>query len=76
MTGAQATHAVENQPPEFAPRDLWRDDAALREFLAEQPQHRLVAVAARAVREHEIRSHVTVGVVNREPGHPPSLRAS
>ena len=25
------THAVANQPPEFAPRDLWADDAVLRE---------------------------------------------
>lgn len=25
------THAVENQPPEFAPRDLWVTDIALRE---------------------------------------------
>ena len=36
MTGAQATHAVENQPPEFAPRDLWRDDAALSEALVRE----------------------------------------
>ena len=28
-----ATHCVDNQPPEFAPRDLWRDDLALREAL-------------------------------------------
>ena len=26
-----ATHTVDNQPPEFAPRDLWADDIALRE---------------------------------------------
>jgi len=25
------THRVENQPPPFEPRDLWQDDAALRE---------------------------------------------
>ena len=25
------THAVDNQPPPFAPRDLWHDDVALRE---------------------------------------------
>ncbi|MCI4567423.1 acyl-CoA dehydrogenase family protein [Lysobacter sp. CFH 32150] len=25
------THLVDNQPPEFAPRDLWADDMALRE---------------------------------------------
>jgi len=25
------THAVDNQPPPFEPRDLWRDDAVLRE---------------------------------------------
>src|SRR5690554_5311030 len=32
MSGS-ATHIVDNQPPEFAPRDLWRDDLALREAL-------------------------------------------
>ena len=32
MSGS-ATHSVDNQPPEFAPRDLWRDDRALREAL-------------------------------------------
>src|SRR3970282_1508719 len=26
-----ATHLVDNQPPPFAPRDLWVDDLALRE---------------------------------------------
>ena len=26
-----ATHVVDNQPPEFAPRDLWADDVVLRE---------------------------------------------
>ncbi|HZX76339.1 acyl-CoA dehydrogenase family protein [Lysobacter sp.] len=31
-----ATHRVENQPPEFAPRDLWRDDMALREAVARE----------------------------------------
>ena len=31
--GGSATHSVDNQPPEFAPRDLWRDDRALREAL-------------------------------------------
>lgn len=31
-----ATHRVENQPPEFAPRDLWRDDIALREAVARE----------------------------------------
>ena len=30
------THAVDNQPPEFAPRDLWQDDIALREALARE----------------------------------------
>jgi putative acyl-CoA dehydrogenase len=24
-------HDIDNQPPEFAARDLWADDAALRE---------------------------------------------
>src|SRR5690606_28252001 len=33
---AFATHAVENQPPQFGPCDLWRDDAALREALARE----------------------------------------
>jgi len=28
------THEVDNQPPEFAPRDLWRDDVALRAAVA------------------------------------------
>src|SRR5690554_2646576 len=32
MSGS-ATHVVDNQPPEFAPRDLWHDDLALREAL-------------------------------------------
>jgi putative acyl-CoA dehydrogenase len=27
------THVVDNQPPRFAPRDLWADDIALREAL-------------------------------------------
>lgn len=30
----EPTHEVANQPPEFAPRDLWADDAALREGIA------------------------------------------
>jgi putative acyl-CoA dehydrogenase len=30
----EPTHEVTNQPPEFAPRDLWADDAALREGFA------------------------------------------
>ena len=30
------THAVDNQPPDFAPRDLWQDDIALREALARE----------------------------------------
>jgi putative acyl-CoA dehydrogenase len=30
------THVVDNQPPEFAPRDLWEDDAALREAIARE----------------------------------------
>ncbi|MGY0798106.1 acyl-CoA dehydrogenase family protein [Lysobacter sp. A286] len=28
------THQVQNQPPPFAPRDLWRDDVVLREAAA------------------------------------------
>ncbi|KRA73182.1 DNA alkylation response protein [Lysobacter sp. Root667] len=31
-----ATHRVENQPPSFAPRDLWRDDHALREAVTRE----------------------------------------
>lgn len=31
-----ATHRVENQPPPFAPRDLWRDDVALRAAVARE----------------------------------------
>jgi putative acyl-CoA dehydrogenase len=30
------THTVDNQPPEFAPCDLWQDDIALREALARE----------------------------------------
>jgi len=30
------THAVANQPPEFAPRDLWQDDVVLREALSRE----------------------------------------
>jgi putative acyl-CoA dehydrogenase len=30
------THVVENQPPEFAPRDLWSDDVVLREAIARE----------------------------------------
>lgn len=30
------THEVDNQPPEFAPRNLWGDDAALRESVARE----------------------------------------
>ncbi|GAB1596735.1 acyl-CoA dehydrogenase family protein [Lysobacter claricitrinus] len=32
-TPAFETHEVANQPPEFAPRDLWRDDVALRDAM-------------------------------------------
>ena len=31
-----ATHTVRNQPPPFAPRDLWRDDQALRDAVARE----------------------------------------
>jgi putative acyl-CoA dehydrogenase len=30
------THVVDNQPPEFAPRDLWTDDVVLREGVARE----------------------------------------
>lgn len=30
------THVVDNQPPEFAPRDLWASDRALREAVARE----------------------------------------
>jgi putative acyl-CoA dehydrogenase len=30
------THVVDNQPPEFAPRDLWATDRALREAVARE----------------------------------------
>ena len=36
MPPAFQTHVVENQPPEFAPRDLWIDDVALREAIARE----------------------------------------
>ena len=35
-TPSMPTHDVENQPPEFAGRDLWADDAALREAVARE----------------------------------------
>lgn len=31
-----ATHRVDNQPPPFAPRDLWADDVALRQAVARE----------------------------------------
>jgi putative acyl-CoA dehydrogenase len=30
------THRVDNQPPEFAPRDLWADDVALQQVLVRE----------------------------------------
>jgi putative acyl-CoA dehydrogenase len=30
------THVVDNQPPDFGPRDLWADDAVLREGIARE----------------------------------------
>ncbi|KGM55522.1 acyl-CoA dehydrogenase [Lysobacter daejeonensis GH1-9] len=30
------THVVDNQPPEFAPRDLWADDIALRDAVGRE----------------------------------------
>ena len=35
-TAAFDTHVVANTPPPFAPRDLWRDDLALREAVARE----------------------------------------
>ena len=32
----ETPHADDNQPPEFAPRDLWADDIALREAVARE----------------------------------------
>jgi len=46
------THVVDNQPPEFAPRDLWATDRALREAVAreggESFESRLAAYGALA----------------------------
>ncbi|KAF1691837.1 acyl-CoA dehydrogenase family protein [Pseudoxanthomonas koreensis] len=42
------THRVDNTPPPFEPRDLWADDAALREGLA----HAGVAAHAGAVQDY------------------------
>ncbi|HET7127320.1 MAG TPA: acyl-CoA dehydrogenase family protein [Lysobacter sp.] len=46
------THEVTNQPPPFAPRDLWVDDLALREAVAREGGHafepRLAAYGALA----------------------------
>ncbi|WP_133478938.1 acyl-CoA dehydrogenase family protein [Cognatilysobacter segetis] len=41
------THAVENTPPELAPRDLWRDDAALREAVQREGAAAQIAALAR-----------------------------
>src|SRR5690606_40821371 len=41
------THAIDNQPPEFAPRDLWHDDIALREALAREGGDRHAGGVAR-----------------------------
>ena len=41
------THEVENQPPPFAPRDLWDDDLVLRQALAREGGGRLEAQVAR-----------------------------
>lgn len=47
-----ATHTVSNQPPDFAPRDLWETDAALREAVrregADWAEERLAALGAEA----------------------------
>ncbi len=46
------THEVDNQPPEFAPRDLWASDRALREAVAREGgsafENRLAAYGALA----------------------------
>ena len=42
MTAFQ-THTVDNQPPEFAPRDLWATDAALREAVLRESDDTHVA---------------------------------
>lgn len=42
-----ATHRVENQPPPFAPRDLWRDDIALREAVSREGGEGHAAALAR-----------------------------
>ena len=34
------THVVDNQPPEFAPRDLWGDDVVLRDALRAKARRR------------------------------------
>jgi putative acyl-CoA dehydrogenase len=36
MDKSAASQSAENQPPEFAPRDLWQDDAALREAVTRE----------------------------------------
>ena len=41
------THDVDNQPPEFAPRDLWADDVALREAVAARRRRRIRRRASR-----------------------------
>src|SRR6187402_1164832 len=70
---ALATHTVTNQPPDFAPRDLWQTDPALREAVRREggdwAEDLLAALGADAGSDHVMELG---DLANRNP---PTLRA-
>ncbi|PWC53492.1 isovaleryl-CoA dehydrogenase [Azospirillum sp. TSO22-1] len=70
---ALATHTVANQPPDFAPRDLWRTDAALCDAVRREggawAEDRLAALGVEAGSERVMELGE---LANR---HPPVLKA-
>lgn len=68
-----ATHTVTNQPPDFAPRDLWQTDPALREAVRREggdwAEDLLAALGADAGSDHVMELG---DLANRNP---PTLRA-
>ena len=68
-----ATHTVTNQPPDFAPRDLWQTDPALREAVRREggdwAEDLLAALGAEAGSDHVMELG---DLANRNP---PTLRA-
>jgi putative acyl-CoA dehydrogenase len=68
-----ATHTVTNQPPDFAPRDLWQTDPTLREAVRREggdwAEDLLAALGAEAGSDHVMELG---DLANRNP---PTLRA-